>query len=208
MYQMRFPKDDVTGLTMRQLRGKEGSRVRHLYREQANRTGVPWKRREYKPGDPFAAGDDVNRLLSSGNACLYGLCHAVIAGIGASPGLGFVHVGSSISFVLDIADLYKGELTIPLAFDLAASGKTDERDMRLGVRDYVSAHKMLPRIVADVQELLAVDAAGAEGDLLELWDGREGSVAGGVNWAADGSDYAELLDEEMDETESKDEEST
>ncbi|MDR2381328.1 MAG: type I-E CRISPR-associated endonuclease Cas1e, partial [Bifidobacteriaceae bacterium] len=142
MYQMRFPNDDVGDLTMRQLRGKEGARVRHVYRQHSKRTGVAWARRDYKPGDPFASGDDVNRLLSAGNSCLYGICHAVIAGIGASPGLGFVHVGSAISFVLDIADLYKAESSIRIAFDLAAKGETDERDMRLAMRDHIRSQRL------------------------------------------------------------------
>src|SRR4051812_11042796 len=107
MYGMRFPDEDVSDATMQQLRGREGARVKKLYREHSRRTGVPWSGRVYRAGDPFAAGDDVNRLLSAGHACLYGICHAAIAGIGASPALGFVHTGGATSFVLDIADLYK-----------------------------------------------------------------------------------------------------
>jgi CRISPR-associated protein Cas1 len=196
MYQMRFPGEDVSGLNMRQLRGKEGARVRKVYQENAKRSGVAWVRRDYKPGEPFAAGDPVNRLLSAGNSCLYGLCHAAIAGIGASPGLGFVHVGNAISFVLDIADLYKAESTIPLAFDLAARGATEERDMRLAVRDFASSTKLLGRVVEDIQSLLEVDSADAERDLHELWDGGDATVEGGVNWSPDLPGYAELLDDD------------
>lgn len=102
MYGMRFPDEDVAALTMQQLRGREGARVKKLYREHSTRTGVPWNGRVYRPGQPFEAGDDVNRLLSAGHACLYAVCHAAIVGIGASPGLGFVHTGGATSFVLDI----------------------------------------------------------------------------------------------------------
>jgi CRISPR-associated protein Cas1 len=109
MYQMRFPDEDVSGMTMQQLRGREGTRVRRIYQAHAKRTGVPWNGRVYRAGDAFAAGDDLNRLLSAANAALYGICHAVIVGLGVSPGLGFVHTGTAISFVLDIADLYKAE---------------------------------------------------------------------------------------------------
>jgi CRISPR-associated protein Cas1 len=198
MYQMRFPDDDVTDLTMRQLRGKEGARVKAIYRHHSERTGVKWSRREYKPGDPFAAGDDINRLLSAGHSCLYGLCHAAIVGIGASPGLGFVHSGSAISFVLDMADLYKATSTIPLAFDLAAAGKTDERDMRLAFRDYVSSDKLLTTVVRDIQVLLTVEASTAEHDVHELWDSEDSLVSGGVNWAFDTSCYTEILAAEPD----------
>ncbi len=113
MYGMRFPGEDVSTATMQQLRGREGARVKRLYRETADADGVPWTGRVYQSGDPFAAGDDVNRLLSAGHACLYGICHAAIVSLGASPALGFVHSGSATSFVLDIADLYKAEYTIP-----------------------------------------------------------------------------------------------
>ena len=137
MYQKRFPDEDVEGMTMQQLRGREGARVKRLYRTQSDRTGIPWHGRVYTPGEPFEAGDDINRLLSAGHSCLYGICHAAIVGIGASPALGFVHTGSAISFVLDIADLYKADYTIPLAFDLAANGHVTERDARTAFRDKV-----------------------------------------------------------------------
>jgi len=97
MYGMRFPDDDVSQATMQQLRGREGARVKKLYREHAVRTGVAWHGRQYVAGDAFAKGDDVNRLLSAGHACLYGICHAAIVGVGASPALGFVHTGSATS---------------------------------------------------------------------------------------------------------------
>jgi len=184
MYAMRFPEEDVEGLTMQQLRGREGARVKRIYRAQSVRTGVPWTGREYKPGQPFEAGDDVNRLLSAGHSCLYGVCHAAIVGIGASPALGFVHTGGATSFVLDVADLYKAEYTIPLAFELAAKGLTNERDARTAFRDRVADGNLMARVVQDVKTLLVgQDVEPAEADDLSLWDEEVGSVPGGVNWA-------------------------
>ena len=181
MYSMRFPGEDVSTATMQQLRGREGTRIRRLYRTHSQRTGVAWNGREYKAGDAHAAGDDLNRLLSAANAALYGVCHAVIVGLGASPGL-----GSSISFVLDIADLYKADYTIPLAFDLAAQGLTDERDARTGLRDLIAENRLLGRIVHDIKSLLTPDEATripVDEDVNQLWDEQAGAVAGGVNWA-------------------------
>lgn len=183
MYGMRFPGEDVSSATMQQLRGREGARIRKLYREHAQRTGVPWNGREYVSGQPFEGGDDVNRVLSAAHSCLYGICHAGIVGVGASPGLGFVHTGSAISFVLDIADLYKAEYTIPLAFDLVAREKTDERDVRLTFRDRLTDGRLLRRIVDDVRDLLAPADGQEDRDELELWDERRGSVAGGRDWS-------------------------
>ncbi|MFC7734140.1 type I-E CRISPR-associated endonuclease Cas1e [Actinomadura keratinilytica] len=186
MYAMRFPGEDVSTATMQQLRGREGTRIRRLYEMHSERTGVPWTRRHYKAGDAYAAGDDLNRLLSAANAALYGICHAVIVGLGASPGLGFVHTGSAISFVLDIADLYKADYTIPLAFDLAAQGLTEERDARTGLRDLIAENRLLRRIVHDVRTLLTPDEATripVDEDVNQLWDDQVGAVAGGVNWS-------------------------
>lgn len=184
MYRKRFPDEHVDTLTMQQLRGREGTRVKRLYRTHSQRTGVPWHGRVYKAGEPFESGDDINRLLSAGHSCLYGICHAAIVGIGASPALGFVHTGSSISFVLDIADLYKADYTIPLAFDLAASGHVSERDVRTAFRDKVADGQLMSRVVHDIKELLL----GAGRDLTDddehlLWDDVEGFVPGGINWA-------------------------
>jgi CRISP-associated protein Cas1 len=189
MYEMRFPGEDVTKLTMQQLRGREGARVRRAYRAESERTGVPWIGRQYVPGKAAAAGDDVNRLLSALNTCLYGVAHAAIVGVGASAGLGFVHTGSTISFVLDVADLYKADVTIPAAFDLAAEGATGERAARLRFRDQVVQHRLMPRIVADVRGLLL----GDEPDDAEPEAGTpaadrlvdaDGELAGGRNHAA------------------------
>lgn len=186
MYGMRFPDEDVEGLTMQQLRGREGARVKRLYRMHSQRTGVAWSAREYKPGEPFAAGDDINRLLSAGHSCLYGVSHAAIVGIGASPALGFVHTGSAISFVLDIADLYKAEYTIPMAFDLAAQGHVSERDARTAFRDRVADGKLMSRIVRDIKDLLLGEGVEPETeDAHLLWDEAEGAVPGGVNWASE-----------------------
>jgi CRISPR-associated protein Cas1 len=186
MYSMRFPGEDVSDMTMQQLRGREGARVRKLYHAHSLRTGVHWTGREYRAGDAFAAGDDLNRLLSAANAALYGICHAVIVGLGASPGLGFVHTGAATSFVMDIADLYKADYTIPLAFDLAAKGLTSERDARLGMRDRIAEDRLLGRIVDDIKMLLTpVGTHIAEEDVNELWDEKIGTVAGGVNWSGE-----------------------
>jgi CRISPR-associated protein Cas1 len=185
MYARRFPNEDVSSLTTQQLRGREGARVKRLYREHAKRTGVEWAGRRYKHGDPFAEGDDVNRLLSAGNSCLYGICHAAIVGLGASPGLGFVHTGSASSFVMDIADLYKADTTIPLAFELASLGRVEERDMRLAFRDRLTDGRLLHRIINDVRDVLGGEDPDDSRDRNQLWDPAVGAVDGGVDWSRD-----------------------
>lgn len=182
MYGMRFPDEDVRSATMQQLRGYEGSRVKRIYREHSVRTGVKWSRRSYRSGDAFAAGDDINRALSAAHVCLYAVCHAAIVGIGAVPALGFVHTGSAVSFVLDMADLYKADYSIPVAFDCVKAQLTDESDVRHAMRDRFRAGGLMKRIVADIQDLLEIHTV-QEGDGGHfLWDDRSGTVSGGQNW--------------------------
>lgn len=190
MYGMRFPGEDVEGLTMQQLRGREGARVRRIYREHSARTGVEWKRRDYNVED-FASGDRVNQALSAANTSLYGVVHAVIVALGCSPGLGFVHTGHELSFVYDIADLYKAEISIPVAFEVAASPTEDiPADARRAVRDRLHDGKLLERCVRDVRRLLLTDDdspadALPDADVVYLWDEADDPVASGSGYGTD-----------------------
>lgn len=185
MYEMRFPGEDVSTFTMQQLRGREGARVRNVYRQNAAAFGVDWKRREYSRDD-FEDSDLVNQALSSANACLYGVVHSAIVGLGLAPGLGFVHENHDLSFVHDIADLYKAEVTIPAAFETAAAHADQVADaVRRKVRDRVFEGKILQRSVADMQTLLGVkptEEEHVEADVVTLWDFRAGAVEGGHNY--------------------------
>ena len=181
MYQLRFPEEDVSRLTLQQLRGREGSRVRRVYREASEKTGVPWNGRAYSPGD-FSGSDAVNQALTAAHACLYGLAHAVIVSLGCSPGLGFVHVGHDCSFVYDVADLYKAEVTIPIAFAVAAEEPEDLPSVvRRRVRDAMVERHILQRMVQDIRRLLSPEEELAEQeDAVYLWDNQLGTVANGI----------------------------
>lgn len=202
MYSMRFTGEDVSRLTMEQLRGREGQRVRRSYRENAERAGIEWKSRSYKVDDS-GAGDSVNQALTAANQCLYGIVHAVIVALGCSPALGFVHTGHARSFVFDVADLYKAELTIPVAFDVVAAKPVDiEAETRHAIRDRVADGHLLKRCARDIKKLLLPDEAtesesdvpwGAS-DVVELWDGSTGTVESGRAYGAlDADDSDELL---------------
>lgn len=179
MYQMRFPNEDVSGLTLQQLRGREGSRVRATYREYSKKWNIPWTGREYDPED-FTSGTPVNQALSAGNVCLYGLAHSVICALGCSAGLGFVHVGHECSFAYDIADLYKAETTIPIAFEMAAKVQNEFADkipqdfsgmIRRRLRDEIVKRRLLERMVHDIKFLLSDSDDGEEGEkAVYLWD--------------------------------------
>ncbi|MGI6689351.1 MAG: type I-E CRISPR-associated endonuclease Cas1e [Christensenellales bacterium] len=186
MYQLRFPDEDVSALTMQQLRGREGARVRNAYRTFSKKYQVKWDKREYDPDD-FESGTPVNQALSAANVALYGVVHSVIVALGLSPGLGFVHTGHDKSFVYDIADLYKVEYTIPLAFELAAQATGEDnigRMARQGIRDKFVDGKIIKRIVSDIQYLL--DVAEDEelfAETISLWDDHAQLVQYGVNYS-------------------------
>lgn len=184
MYEWRFPDEVVEGATMQQLRGREGARVRSIYREESRRTGVPWKRRDYDP-DAFDASDGINQALSAAHSALYGVVHAVIVSLGCAPGLGFIHTGHARAFVYDIADLYKAEVTIPIAFDVIAEGSNDiGGDTRRRVRDAMRQGTILERAVRDIKRLLLPnDEIEWDINVLHLWDDKQGLVAGGVDYS-------------------------
>lgn len=193
MYEMRFPKEDVSGLTLQQLRGREGARIRAVYRKESDKWDIPWNGREYDPED-FSSSDPVNQALSAGHACLYGLAHAVIVALGCSAGLGFVHVGHENSFIYDIADLYKAEITIPIAFEMAANA--EEYDdfpsaVRRRIRDKISSVRLLEKMVRDIKYLLTEKWNEEEEEnakAIYLWDNKKGSVPNATLYGDDMGD--------------------
>lgn len=185
MYQMRFPNEDVSSLTMQQLRGREGARVRRTYKEHSKKTDVEWERRNYNPDD-YESGDAVNKALSAANVSLYGMVFSVISALGLSPGLGFIHTGHDQSFVYDIADLYKSKLTIPIAFEVAAEAEEGDdigRMTRHRIRDAFVDGKIMSTIVKDIQFILDIDENEEMFiDTINLWDDKENLVKYGVNY--------------------------
>ncbi|MFT8330546.1 type I-E CRISPR-associated endonuclease Cas1e [Bifidobacterium psychraerophilum] len=191
MYAMRFPDESTDGLTMQQLLGKEGTRVRRAYEKESLRTGVPWSGRSYKVTE-FDDADEVNRALSAANTALYGVVHSVIVSLGCSPGLGFVHARNERSFVYDIADLYKVDITIPLAFDLVSAHIEDvSTSARRGIRDRMKDGKFMSRCVHDIRSLLLEMEDEQEDDLevedmtTRLWSGASGLVQAGKNYSVE-----------------------
>lgn len=186
MYQMRFPNEEVTHLTLQQLRGREGARIRTIYRECSKKYNVTWTGRDYNP-ENFTDGTVINQALSAGHVALYGLCYSVIVALGISPGLGFVHIGHDLSFVYDIADLYKAKTTIPIAFEVAQEYETSDdigTITRRRVRDAFVDGKLIQQIVKDLQYLLDVaEVEVFDVDIINLWDDKKENVKYGINYS-------------------------
>ncbi|MGY0070413.1 type I-E CRISPR-associated endonuclease Cas1e [Streptomyces sp. QTS137] len=187
MYRLRFPDEDPAGLTRHELLGREGRRVKDCYKAEAARTGIPWRGRKYVSGD-FTSGDAVNQAVTAAAQCMYGIAHAVVASLGCSPALGFVHSGHELSFVLDVADLYKTEIGIPLAFDIAADDEDEVGPRtRRALRDRINETSLLDRCVDDIKRLLLQDTAPSAGpgddrDVVTLQSDGGHDVASGRNY--------------------------
>ncbi|MBX3069078.1 MAG: type I-E CRISPR-associated endonuclease Cas1 [Thermomicrobiales bacterium] len=197
MYRVRFAEQLPEGLSLQQVRGMEGVRIRDTYARKSRETGVEWTGRSYKRTS-WKEADPINRALSAANSTLYGICQAAIVAAGYSTALGFVHTGKMLSFVYDIADLYKVEITIPAAFDAVADNPDDlERRVRLRCRDLFHEQRLLSRIVDDIDRVLSVSIADEEARIDSelaapggLWDPTLGIVPGGENYAAHSEEEA------------------
>ena len=188
MYQLRFPSEDVSKLTMQQLRGREGARVRQIYRGYSKKFDVKWTRREYDPAD-FEGGTAINQALSAANVALYGLVYSVIVAIGLAPGLGFIHTNHELSFVYDIADLYKAGTSILIAFEVVSQSGPEEdigQKTRLKMRDAFVDGQIIKSIVRDIKHLFDITdelEQGEEVDIIHLWDDKNELAKHGVNYS-------------------------
>ena len=163
MYAMRFGEEAPQRRSIDQLRGIEGARVRKSYELLAQAHGVRWTRRSYDPQD-WEAGDIPNRCLSAATACLHGLTEAAVLAAGYAPAIGFLHTGKPLSFVYDIADLWKLDTVVPEAFRIAGLAARDKLDMhpdravRLACRDAFRKTGLLGKIIPRIEEVLEAGA--------------------------------------------------
>ncbi len=156
MYAIRFGEEPPARRSVEQLRGIEGVRVRQTYQSLARQFGVTWAGRDYD-AQSWDAADLPNRCLSAATSCLYGVTEAAVLAAGYAPAVGFIHTGKPLSFVYDIADIYKFDTVVPVAFKVAASrpAGNPERAVRLACRDIFRQSKLLDRIIPDIEDILA-----------------------------------------------------
>jgi CRISPR-associated protein Cas1 len=155
MYAMRFKEEPPARRSVEQLRGIEGARVRKMYELLAQRHGVSWGKRNYDY-TVWDNSDIPNRCLSSATACLYGITEAAVLAAGYAPAVGFIHTGKPLSFVYDIADLFKFDTVVPVAFQIAAKpARQPEMEVRHACRNIFRETKLLARIIPTIEEVLA-----------------------------------------------------
>lgn len=154
MYEIRFGEKPPERRSVEQLRGIEGARVRKTYELLAKQYGVSWKGRRYDPKD-WQKGDKVNQCISAANACLYGITEAAVLAAGYAPAVGFIHTGKPLSFVYDIADMFKFETVMPVAFKVAKSNPLHpDRATRRACRDIFRESRLLKKIIPSIEEVL------------------------------------------------------
>jgi len=155
MYALRFGEEPPARRSVDQLRGIEGARVREMYKRMAKKYGVEWRARDYDP-EAWEASDVPNRCLSAATACLYGVTEAAVLAAGYAPAVGFIHTGKPLSFVYDVADIYKFDTVVPVAFKIAARKPVNaEQQVRLACRNIFRETNLLERIIPGIEEMLA-----------------------------------------------------
>jgi CRISPR-associated protein Cas1 len=160
MYEIRFDEPVPDDYSIEQMRGMEAARVKKLYQLFAQQYGIEWKGRSYDPGD-WDSADVQNKCLSSATSCIYGVTEAAILAAGYSPAVGFIHTGKPRSFVYDIADLFKFDTVVPVAFKIASEKHNNyERAVRLACRDVFRESRLLKKIIPTIEEVLS--AGGIE----------------------------------------------
>lgn len=151
---------------------------------------MPWDKREYRV-DNFESSTPINKALTSAHQALYGLCYSVIVALGASPGLGFIHTGHDLAFVYDFSDLYKAEVSIPIAFKMTAEYGNDDiaNRTRRAMRDAFKDGKLMARMVKDLKFLLNdnEDTSEQSAIVMHLWDDKNGFQKYGVQYHEDGT---------------------
>lgn len=148
------------------LRGIEGARIKESYKLVAQRFGIEWHGRRYDRQNPNAA-DLPNQALNHAATIVEAAADLAVAAVGALPPLGFIHEDSSNAFTLDIADLYRVDLTLPLAFGAVRAyrdGDTNhlEREVRRRAAKQFRQEKLIPRMIDRIKELFDVDDRGGD----------------------------------------------
>ncbi|WP_173934951.1 type I-E CRISPR-associated endonuclease Cas1e [Chelativorans sp. Marseille-P2723] len=159
MYAIRFG-EIVRTRDIEVLRGQEGARIKRSYQLAAERHGLPWKGRRYDRDNPNK-GDIPNQALNHAASAMRAAGCVAVAAVGAIPQLGFVHEDSGQSFVLDIADLYRHDVTLDIAFGAAAeclkSGESVERLTRRRAARLFRQRNVIPSMIDRIKSLIGPD---------------------------------------------------
>lgn len=158
-----LPDDEITVL-----RGIEGARAKAIYKRLAQQFGIQWSGRRYDRADPDAA-DHPNQAINHASTAVLGLAQLAVAITGTIPQLGFIHEDSGFALPLDIADLFRDSVTVPIAFAAVkqrssgeAKDETLERTVRRLAGKRFRQDKLVVQMIDRIKELF--DADDGSGD--------------------------------------------
>jgi len=146
---------------MNALRGVEGRRIKEVYQRLADEYGVEWQGRRYDKDNP-EDNDLVNKAINHAATAGYAAARVAVSAVGAIPQLGFIHESSGRAFALDIADLFRADVTLPTAFRAAKRchdhDRPDiERVTRKLMGEALRDDDVVPEMIDHIKELLDVD---------------------------------------------------
>ena len=145
------------------LRGIEGARVKAIYRLMAQKYGIDWEGRHYDRANPNAT-DIPNQAINHAATAMYALGQVAVAVTGCIPQLGFIHEESGIAFALDIADMFRTEITLRIAFDAVRKPRRPDETLERVVRKHAATvfrrDKVVATMIDRIKELFGVDDPG------------------------------------------------
>jgi len=140
------------------LRGREGARMKECYRLMAQKYNITWQGRNYDRANP-GANDPINNAINHASVAVVATAQLAVAAAGAIPQLGFIHEDSGIAFCLDIADLYRHDITHEAAFSAVAELRTRPGDLERTTRQKVGRllreKQVLPKMIEQINELFS-----------------------------------------------------
>jgi CRISPR-associated protein Cas1 len=163
MYAIRFG-EIVRTRDIEVLRGQEGARIKRSYQLAAERHGVTWRGRNYDRENP-TAGDLPNQAINHAATAMRSAACVAVAAVGAIPQLGFVHEDSGQAFPLDIADLYRHDVVLDIAFgavkEAGKGGESIERATRRRAAILMRRKSVIPNMIDRIKLLLGVEKEAA-----------------------------------------------
>jgi CRISPR-associated protein Cas1 len=157
MYTLRFG-EEVKARTLDMLRGMEGARLKRLYELTAQKFGVSWNGRRYDRNNPNAA-DLPNQAINHAASAVEAAAAIAVAATATIPQLGFIHEDSGQSFVLDVADLVRHDVTLPIAFGavkhvMKRRDENLERVVRTRAAELLTTSQVISKLIDNIKDLL------------------------------------------------------
>ena len=156
MFAIRFD-EIVRTRNIEVLRGQEGARIKRSYQLAADSYGIDWKGRKYDRQNPNS-GDLPNQAINHAASAMRSAAAIAVASVGAIPQLGFIHEDSGQSFVLDIADLYRHDVTLEVAFGATKAAQSNSQPLERMVRQRAAKifrqKKIIPSMIDYTKSLL------------------------------------------------------